>query len=80
MLVIDPEECIDCGACEPECPVTAIFTEEDLPEKWNSYVELNARLAQTWPVINEKRDALPSAEEYKDVESKAQFLSEAPAP
>ena len=41
-LVIDPDECIDCGACEPECPVEAIFTEEDLPEEWNNYIEINA--------------------------------------
>jgi ferredoxin len=43
MLYIDPDECIDCGACEPECPVEAIFAEEDLPEEWNSYIEINAK-------------------------------------
>ena len=42
MLYIHPEECIDCGACEPECPVEAIFAEEDLPEEWNKYIEINA--------------------------------------
>jgi ferredoxin len=42
MLYIDPDECIDCGACEPECPVEAIFAEEDLPEEWNEYIEINA--------------------------------------
>ena len=42
MLVIDPDECIDCTLCEPECPVEAIFAEEDLPEEWNSYIEINA--------------------------------------
>ena len=41
MLVIDPEECIDCGACEPECPVEAIFTEEDVPDEWKPYTEIN---------------------------------------
>jgi NAD-dependent dihydropyrimidine dehydrogenase PreA subunit len=41
-LYIDPDVCIDCGACEPECPVEAIFDEDDLPSKWNSYVESNA--------------------------------------
>lgn len=41
MLYIDPDECIDCGACEPECPVTAIFTEEDTPQEWHSYIEKN---------------------------------------
>jgi ferredoxin len=42
-LYIDPETCIDCGACEPVCPVTAIFPEEELPEKWNEYIEINAQ-------------------------------------
>jgi NAD-dependent dihydropyrimidine dehydrogenase PreA subunit len=42
MLVIDPEECIDCGACEPECPVEAIFPEDALPEKWVAFTGINA--------------------------------------
>ena len=41
-LYIDPDECIDCGACEPECPVTAIFAEDALPEKWNTFIQINA--------------------------------------
>ncbi len=40
-LYIDPEECIDCGACEPECPVTAIFPDTDVPAEWTSYIEKN---------------------------------------
>jgi NAD-dependent dihydropyrimidine dehydrogenase PreA subunit len=46
ILVIDPDECIDCGACEPECPVEAIFPEDTLPEKWRAFVALNAAYAQ----------------------------------
>jgi NAD-dependent dihydropyrimidine dehydrogenase PreA subunit len=42
MLYINPDECIDCGACAPECPVSAIFPAEDVPEQWRSYIELNA--------------------------------------
>jgi ferredoxin len=42
MLYIDPDECIDCGACAPECPVSAIFPTEDVPEQWRSFIELNA--------------------------------------
>ena len=42
MLYIDPEECIDCGACDPECPVEAIFAEEDTPEEWEKYIKINA--------------------------------------
>ena len=41
MLYIHPEECIDCGACEPECPVEAIFAEEDTPEEWKEYIDIN---------------------------------------
>ncbi len=41
MLIIDPEECIDCGACEPECPVEAIFPEDALPDKWEPFVKIN---------------------------------------
>ena len=41
MLYIDPEECIDCGACEPECPVEAIFEEDAVPEEWNKYIKIN---------------------------------------
>ena len=42
LLYIDPDECIDCGACEPECPVDAIFDEAELPEKWAEYTKINA--------------------------------------
>jgi ferredoxin len=41
-LYIDPDECIDCGACEPECPVNAIFPQDDVPEEWQSYTAVNA--------------------------------------
>jgi ferredoxin len=42
LFYIDPYECIDCGACEPECPVTAIFAEDALPEQWNNFIQINA--------------------------------------
>ena len=79
-LVIDPEECIDCGACEPECPTTAIFAEDDLPEKWAEFIEINARLAPDWPVISAKKDSLPDADEWKEVENKRQHLDESAGP
>lgn len=47
MLYIHPDECIDCAACEPECPVTAIFAEEDTPEEWNDYIEKNKKFFET---------------------------------
>ena len=46
MLVIHPDECIHCGACEPECPVEAIFDEDDVPEQWTEYTELNAKVIE----------------------------------
>ncbi len=78
-LVIDPDVCIDCDLCVPECPVEAIFAEDDVPEKWSEYTELNARLAKQWPEITEKQDPLPTAEEFKGVASKRALLDENPA-
>jgi ferredoxin len=56
MLYIDPLECIDCGACVPECPVEAIYDETAVPEKWRHYIALNADGARRCPRITEKRD------------------------
>jgi ferredoxin len=53
MLVIDPEECIDCGACEPECPVEAIFPEDALPDKWEPFVKINAVWTDSEATVNE---------------------------
>lgn len=95
-LVIHPDECIDCGACEPECPTTAIYEESALPESWAPYIEINAVYSgakapgdadtagwpqhvidaamaddfQPWPNINEKKDAMPDADEQAKVEGK----------
>ncbi len=56
MLVIDPDVCIDCGACVTECPVQAIFPEEDVPEKWKAHIQLNAEKSKTLPMITEKKE------------------------
>ena len=48
MLVIHPDECIHCGACEPECPVEAIFEDDDVPEKWSDYVQINAKVTESY--------------------------------
>jgi ferredoxin len=74
MLVIDPDECIDCAVCIPECPVNAIFAEEDVPEDQREWTALNAELTKGWPVITDKKDALATAEEFKDVRDKKQYL------
>lgn len=58
MLYIDPESCIDCDACRSECPVEAIFYEDEVPAKWASYIALNAEMANQLPVITEKQPPL----------------------
>jgi ferredoxin len=58
ILYIDPIECIDCNACVPVCPVEAIYPEEDVPEQWQEYIQLNADKAADLPVITEMLDAL----------------------
>ncbi len=74
MLVIDPDECIDCTLCEPECPVEAIFSEDDLPEEQHHFLELNAELSQQWPVITEQKEPPPDAEEWDGVPGKLKLL------
>ncbi len=78
-LVINPDECIDCGACVPECPVEAIFPEDELPAKWEEYTKLNAQLAEKWPNISAKQDPLDTAEEFREVAAKRTLLSDKPA-
>lgn len=58
ILVIHPDECIDCEACVPECPVEAIFHEDNVPEEWAGYTELNAEMASQWPGITEQKTSL----------------------
>ena len=66
MLYIDPNECIDCGACVPECPVEAIFDETQLPDDKKQWITANAEKATGLPVINSKQDPFPGAEERKE--------------
>ena len=73
-LVIHPDECIDCGLCEPECPIEAIFADDELPENQIEFIEINAKLADVYENITEAKDPLPDADNYKDVEEKIQFL------
>ena len=73
-LVIDPEECIDCTLCEPECPVEAIFSEEDIPDGQQAFKQLNAELAKKWPVISEKKDAPADAKQWEGVKDKITLL------
>ncbi len=73
-LVIDPDECIDCTLCVPECPINAIFAEDDLPEDQRQFLTLNAELAKAWPVITEKKDAPADAQEWENKPDKRKHL------
>ena len=73
-LVIDPEECIDCQLCVPECPVDAIFDEEDLPGNQQHFLALNAELAAKWPVIDIIKPAPADADEWQGIDNKLQYL------
>lgn len=73
-LVIDPDECIDCAVCVAECPVNAIFAEEDVPGDQQAFIGINADLAKTWPSITKSKAALPDADAWKDTEGKLAML------
>ena len=74
-LVIHPDECIDCGLCEPECPIEAIFADDELPKDQIEFIEINAKLADVYENITEAAEPLPDADSFKDVEGKKQFLN-----
>ena len=73
-LVIDPDECIDCALCEPECPVDAIVSEDDITDEQRQFIVLNAELAKNWPNITAKIDGPPDAKSWEGVEHKLKFL------
>lgn len=72
-LAINPDECIDCGVCVPECPVDAIVSDEDVTDK-PFWIELNRELSSKWPNITRRKDPLPDAESWANKENKLQFL------
>jgi len=74
MLVIDPEECIDCTLCVPECPVEAIFADDELPDDQQEYLRLNEELSQDWPVITEMKDPPADADDWREIKDKFQYL------
>lgn len=74
MLVIDPDECIDCTLCEPECPVEAIKSEDDLTDDEQHFLALNTELSVVWPVISEMKDPPPDSDEWRDKTDKLQYL------
>lgn len=76
MLVINPEECIDCGVCVPECPVDAIVSDSNADIDVPFWTELNQRLSNKWPNITEKKDPLPDAAEWDGKPEKIRILEE----
>lgn len=75
-LMINPDECIDCALCEPECPVDAIKSEDDLTPQEQHYLALNKKLSEKWPNITSKKDAPADAEAWKEVPDKLKYLEE----
>ena len=74
MLVIDPDECIDCTLCVAECPVEAIFAEDDVPVAQREFTALNAQLSKDWPAITEKKEAPEDADQWRAVSDKKKHL------
>ncbi len=75
-LVINPEECIDCSLCEPECPIEAIVAEEDLSDDNKHFLDLNRKLSEKWPIITEMKDSPEDAKEWEGKENKLDLLEE----
>ncbi len=69
MLVINPDECIDCGLCEPECPVEAIWSEDELPPEEMEFIDINARKCDEWPNIDESKEPLAHKSPYGTMEA-----------
>ena len=73
-LVIDPNECIDCAVCVPECPVNAIYYDADVPADQQEFIEINRELSAVWSNITKKELALPDADAWAKVLPKRQLL------
>ena len=72
MLVIDPDTCIDCMLCVPECPVHAIYADDEIPEHYTEWTDFNAQLFEHGPVLEKKEDALPDALSLEQVHEREQ--------
>lgn len=73
-LVIDPDACIDCAVCVPECPVEAIYADSEVPAEMERYTALNAELARDWPPIVSHKDPLPQADHWATIKDKLALL------
>ena len=75
-LTINPDECIDCALCEPECPAKAIFSEEDVPDSQKHFIEINARLSKKFPNLTHRKQPMPDSEKWDGVPDKLKYLEE----
>lgn len=78
MLVINPEECIDCALCEPECPIKAISSDHnDVEVEYNNkFLEINKRLSKKWPIIVTSKKPLPNSDKWRNIKDKYKYLVE----
>ena len=75
-MTIDPDECIDCGLCEAECPANAIFAEDDVPEEQKQFIGINAEYAKKWPVLTQHKEPKEDAEQWNGVQNKLSSLED----
>ena len=73
-LAIDPDGCIDCAVCVPECPENAIYAGDDVPADQKQFVEINAELARLWKPLTKSKDSMPDHEKWTGVADKLQYL------
>lgn len=74
-LAINPDECIDCAVCVPECPEDAIYAEADVPEDQKAFTAINAELSKMWPPITKSKPSMPDAEKWTNTPNKLQYLT-----
>ena len=73
-MAIDPDGCIDCAVCVPECPENAIYAEDDVPEDQRQFIAINAELAKIWKPITKSKESMPDADKWAGVADKLQYL------
>ena len=73
-LAINPDECIDCAVCVPECPENAIYAEDDVPPEQKEFIQINAELSKLWPVITKSKAPMHEYEKWAGVANKQQYL------
>jgi ferredoxin len=73
-LAIDPDGCIDCAVCVPECPENAIFAEDDVPDDQKQFIAINAELSKIWKPITKSKESMPEHEKWTGVANKLQYL------